>query len=207
MRTAPKPPPTTPQLPVDMGGAEGKALFIDTEGTFRPQRLAQIAERCGPRLPRDGADPARPCDTWEHVARVHVTPPPPFPSLTPPTLARRRFGLSVNEVLDNVAYARAHNTDHQQNLLAAAAGMMADSRFALIVVDSATALHRTEYVGRGELAARQNALGKFLRGLQKLADEFGVAVVITNQVRPAHALACRGCCAAGVRSVCDPRCE
>jgi DNA repair protein RAD51 len=39
---APRPPH---QLPVDMGGAEGKALFIDTEGTFRPQRLAQIAER------------------------------------------------------------------------------------------------------------------------------------------------------------------
>lgn len=33
------------QLPIDMGGAEGKALYIDTEGTFRPQRLAQIAER------------------------------------------------------------------------------------------------------------------------------------------------------------------
>jgi len=28
-----------------MGGAEGKALYIDTEGTFRPQRLQQIAER------------------------------------------------------------------------------------------------------------------------------------------------------------------
>lgn len=35
----------TAQLPIDMGGAEGKALYIDTEGTFRPQRLAQIAER------------------------------------------------------------------------------------------------------------------------------------------------------------------
>lgn len=34
------------QLPADMGGAEGKVLYIDTEGTFRPQRLAQIAERC-----------------------------------------------------------------------------------------------------------------------------------------------------------------
>lgn len=90
-----------------------------------------------------------------------------------------------------MAYARAHNTDHQHQLLAAAAGMMADSRFALIVVDSATALHRTEYIGRGELAARQNALGKFLRGLQKLADEYGVAVVITNQVRP---LACSARC-------------
>jgi RecA/RadA recombinase len=28
-----------------MGGGEGKALYIDTEGTFRPQRLVQIAER------------------------------------------------------------------------------------------------------------------------------------------------------------------
>ena len=34
------------QLPIDMGGAEGKALFVDTEGTFRPARLTQIAERC-----------------------------------------------------------------------------------------------------------------------------------------------------------------
>ena len=29
-----------------MGGGEGKAMYIDTEGTFRPQRLMQIAERC-----------------------------------------------------------------------------------------------------------------------------------------------------------------
>ena len=35
----------TCQLPIDMGGGEGKALYIDTEGTFRPQRLQQIAER------------------------------------------------------------------------------------------------------------------------------------------------------------------
>lgn len=160
-----------------MGGAEGKALFIDTEGTFRPQRLAQIAERCAA---------AHPCnDCRQHVlllvARAHRVLR--CAQSSPPPHARRRFGLGVNEVLDNVAYARAHNADHQQNLLAAAAGMMADSRFALIVVDSATALLRTEYVGRGELAARQNVLGKFLRGLQKLADEFGVAVVITNQAR------------------------
>ena len=36
------------QLPIDMGGGEGKAMYIDTEGTFRPQRLMQIAERCWP---------------------------------------------------------------------------------------------------------------------------------------------------------------
>ena len=33
------------QLPLDQGGGEGKAMYIDAEGTFRPQRLLQIAER------------------------------------------------------------------------------------------------------------------------------------------------------------------
>ncbi len=32
------------QLPVDKGGADGTAVFIDTEGTFRPERIIQISE-------------------------------------------------------------------------------------------------------------------------------------------------------------------
>jgi len=32
------------QLPVEKGGAEGKAVYIDTEGTFRPKRIIQMAE-------------------------------------------------------------------------------------------------------------------------------------------------------------------
>ena len=131
----------TCQLPIEMGGGEGKALYIDTEGTFRPERLMQIAAR---------------------------------------------YGLSPQDVLDNVAYAKAHNTEHQMQLLVSAASMMAESRFALIVVDSATNLYRSEYNGRGELAARQIHMGRFLRSLQRLADEFGVAVVITNQVVAAN---------------------
>jgi len=39
------------------------------------------------------------------------------------------------------------------------------------VVDSATALYRTDYSGRGELAARQMHLARFLRMLLRLADE------------------------------------
>ncbi|PHT76200.1 DNA repair protein RAD51 -like protein, partial [Capsicum chinense] len=127
----------TCQLPLDQGGGEGKAMYIDAEGTFRPQRLLQIADR---------------------------------------------FGLNGPDVLENVAYARAYNTDHQSRLLLEAASMMVETRFALMIVDSATALYRTDFSGRGELSARQMHLAKFLRSLQKLADEFGVAVVITNQV-------------------------
>jgi len=35
------------QLPLEKGGANGKCVFIDTEGTFRPQRIKQIAEKLG----------------------------------------------------------------------------------------------------------------------------------------------------------------
>lgn len=127
----------TCQLPIDAGGGEGKCLYIDTEGTFRPERLLAVAER---------------------------------------------YNLNGSDVLDNVAYARAYNSDHQLQLLVQAAAMMSESRYALLVVDSATALYRTDYSGRGELAARQMHLARFLRMLLRLADEFGVAVVITNQV-------------------------
>ncbi|KAJ7932459.1 DNA recombination and repair protein Rad51 [Mycena leptocephala] len=126
----------TCQLPVSMGGGEGKCLYIDTEGTFRPVRLLAVAER---------------------------------------------FGLNGEEVLDNVAYARAYNADHQNTLLTAASALMAESRFCLLIVDSCTALYRTDFSGRGELSNRQNHLGKFLHTLQRLADEFGIAVVVTNQ--------------------------
>ncbi|XP_022090666.1 DNA repair protein RAD51 homolog A [Acanthaster planci] len=127
----------TCQLPIDSGGGEGKCLYIDTEGTFRPERLIAVAER---------------------------------------------YNLSSSDVLDNVAYARAYNSDHQSQLLIQASAMMAQSRYALLIVDSATALYRTDYSGRGELASRQMHLAKFLRCLLRIADEYGVAVVITNQV-------------------------
>lgn len=37
----------TVQLPYDQGGLEGGALYIDTENTFRPERITQIAPKFG----------------------------------------------------------------------------------------------------------------------------------------------------------------
>nr|CUU98421.1 hypothetical transcript [Hymenolepis microstoma] len=39
-----------------------------------------------------------------------------------------RYGLSGRDVLDNVAYARAYNTDHHTELLVNAIAMMRESR-------------------------------------------------------------------------------
>jgi DNA repair protein RAD51 len=69
---------------VEYKGAEGKCIYIDTEGTFRPERLTSIADR---------------------------------------------FGLESDAILDNIAIARAFNTDHQMSLLLNAAAMMVESRY------------------------------------------------------------------------------
>ena len=111
----------TCQLPLENGGGQGKCLWIDTEGTFRTERIKPIAER---------------------------------------------FGLNPEDVMDNIAYARAYNSDHQLKLLTEASAMMAEAHYALLIVDSATNLYRTDYSGRGELSARQMHLGQFLRNVQ-----------------------------------------
>lgn len=44
-----------------------------------------------------------------------------------------------------MACARAYNTDHQTELLIQAAAMMAETRYALMIVDSATAVSKLLY--------------------------------------------------------------
>jgi len=111
--------------------------FIDTEGTFRPERIGPIAER---------------------------------------------YGLDKDATLDNIIYARAFTHEHQMELIIEVAAKMVEDHFRLLIIDSIIALFRVDYSGRGELAERQQKLGKMLNRLTKVAEEFNVAVVITNQV-------------------------
>lgn len=48
--------------------------------------------------------------------------------LYPHSMLLCRYGLNGADVLDNVAYARAYNTDHQSRLLLEAASMMVETR-------------------------------------------------------------------------------
>ncbi|KAB2099357.1 Meiotic recombination protein [Alternaria gaisen] len=126
------------QLPKDMGGAEGKVAYIDTEGTFRPERIAQIAER---------------------------------------------FGVDPETAQDNITYARAVNSEHQMELLNKVAEFFVSNEYRLLIIDSIMALFRVDYTGRGELNERQQKLNQFLSKLTHVAEEFNVAVPLTNQVQ------------------------
>ncbi len=126
------------QLPPEQGGVEGKAVYIDTEGTFRPERIKQMAEA---------------------------------------------KGLNPDNVLKNILVARAFNSDHQILLIDKVGELIKNGEpVKLVVVDSLTAHFRAEFSGRGQLADRQQKLNKYLHNLMKMAEQFNLAVYVTNQV-------------------------
>jgi len=127
------------QLPPDQGGLEGRALYIDTEGTFRPERIIQMAE---------GLD------------------------------------LDHNEVLKNIIFGRAYNSDHQVLLIKEAANLIKEKNIKIIIVDSIIGHFRSEYIGRGTLANRQQLINVHLHDLLRLCDIYpDLGVMITNQVQ------------------------
>ncbi|KAH7581236.1 Meiotic recombination protein DMC1 [Nakaseomyces glabratus] len=128
----------TAQLPKSMGGGEGKVAFIDTEGTFRPERIKQIAER---------------------------------------------YDLDPDSCLENITYARALNSEHQMELVEQLGEELSSGSYTLIIVDSIMANFRVDYCGRGELNERQQKLNQHLFKLNRLAEEFNLAVFMTNQVQ------------------------
>ncbi|KAE9589036.1 Meiotic recombination protein DMC1 [Lupinus albus] len=81
-----------------------------------------------------------------------------------------------------IIYARAYTYEHQYNLLLGLAAKMSEEPFRLLIVDSVIALFRVDFSGRGELAERQQRLAQMLSRLIKIAEEFNVAVYMTNQV-------------------------
>ncbi len=75
-----------------------------------------------------------------------------------------------------------HNSDHQMLLAEKAAEMIKEKNIKLLIVDSLIAQFRSEFIGRGMLADRQQKLNKHLRTLAKLAEMNNIAVLVTNQV-------------------------
>ncbi|MEW6603425.1 MAG: DNA repair and recombination protein RadA [Thermoproteota archaeon] len=120
------------------GGLAAKALYIDTENTFRPERIVSIAQ------------------------------------------AR---GFDSRKALENVIVAKAYNSAHQELIIEEAGGIVEENNIKLIIVDSAVAHYRAEFLGRATLSERQQRLNKFMHILVRIAETYEVAVVVTNQIQ------------------------
>jgi len=130
------------QLPLEKGGLNGSVIIIDTENTFRPERIKDMAE---------GAE------------------------------------LDYGEVLKNIHIARAYNSNHQILLIDKAEKLAEDLKetekpVRLLIIDSATAHFRSEYIGRGTLADRQQKINKHLHDTLRFGDLNNAVIMITNQV-------------------------
>ena len=131
------------QLPPENGGLNGSVVIIDTENTFRPERIKDMAE---------GAS------------------------------------LDPDDILKNIHVARAYNSNHQILLVDKAERLAEELKdtekpVRLLIVDSATAHFRSEYVGRGTLADRQQKINKHLHDTLRFGDLNNAVVMITNQVQ------------------------
>ncbi|MEM2703567.1 MAG: DNA repair and recombination protein RadA, partial [Candidatus Bathyarchaeia archaeon] len=125
------------QLPPEKGGLGGGALYIDTENTFRPERIVQMA---------------------------------------------KFRGLDPQRVVRNIVWAEAYTSDHQMFLLENADKIIKENNIRLIIVDSLTAHFRSEYIGRENLALRQQKLNQHMHKLIRLARAFNAVALVTNQV-------------------------
>mgnify|MGYP000312397674 CR=1 FL=1 len=128
------------QMPKEKGGLNAPAIYIDTEKTFRPSRIKEIAEA---------------------------------------------KGLDPIETLRNIHVAKAVNSSHLLLLVKELGKKIVDTSARLVVIDSAIAPFRAEYIGRGQLAERQQLLNLLMHELIRTAELYNVAVVITNQVQAA----------------------
>lgn len=52
----------------------------------------------------------------------------------------------------------------------------------MLIVDSVMALFRVDYSGRCEILDRQQKLGQMMSRLQKISEEYNIAVFVTNQI-------------------------
>ncbi len=154
------------QLPTEQGGLRGSCIFIDSEDTFRPERIDDMVR---------GLDD----DVLEATLEDR--------GISGSIDDEETMEELVGDFLDRIHVAKAFNSNHQI-LLAEKAKELAGEHeegewpVRIVCVDSLTAHFRAEYVGRGELAERQQKLNKHLHDLMRIGDLFNTAILVTNQV-------------------------
>lgn len=169
------------QLPPEVGGAGGTCFFIDTEDSFRPKRIAQMVRGLEEDILEVVLENSEFDFTVDEVkdAEVRTTDDPTTPA-----------EVLASQFLENIFVAKAFSSDHQLLLLEKArekANALANDPDSmpvkLVMIDSLIAHFRSEYVGRGQLAKRQQKLNKHLHDLKTLTNSHNAAAIVANQVQ------------------------
>lgn len=147
------------QIPVNYGGLGGKAIYIDTEGSFMLERSLQIAEACiedmsgnSDFLQKDFQScqvKAQPKDFLQNIFYFRV--------------------CSYTEQIAMINYLDKFISEHKD--------------VNVVIIDSVTFHFRQDF---DDLALRTRLLSGMALKLMKLAKQFSLAVVLLNQVTTKH---------------------
>lgn len=143
------------QIPVDYGGLGGKAIYIDTEGSFMVERALQIAEAC-----------------IEDMSEYNG-------------LLRKDFQdcqvkMHPNNILENIYYFRICSYTEQIAVINYLDKFISEHKdVKVVIVDSVTFHFRQDF---DDMALRTRLLSGMALKLMKLANKFSLAVVLLNQV-------------------------
>jgi DNA repair protein RadA len=91
--------------------------------------------------------------------------------------------MDPEPLLENILVSRVYTSDHQILLLDHSFKICREEGIKLVVVDSLISHFRSEYVGRENLAERQQKLNNYLHKLLRLTEIYDLAVVVTNQAQ------------------------
>ncbi|ONM40627.1 recombination protein51 gene c [Zea mays] len=143
------------QIPVECGGLGGKAVYIDTEGSFMVERVYQIAEGC-----------IR--DILEHFPHSHEKSSSVQKQLQPERFLADIYYFRICSYTEQIAvinYMEKFLREHK------------DVR--IVIIDSVTFHFRQDFE---DLALRTRVLSGLSLKLMKIAKTYNLAVVLLNQV-------------------------
>eukprot|EP01027_Heterolobosea_sp_BB2_P016626 GEZU01023647.1.p1 GENE.GEZU01023647.1~~GEZU01023647.1.p1 ORF type:complete len:266 (-),score=52.81 GEZU01023647.1:640-1437(-) len=144
------------QIPTFFAGAEGQAIYIDTEGSYMVERVEEVARALVTHLQRMAA--AR--GAQEQIDAV--------------------VNFSVDQILSNIYYYRVHDFIEQLALVNVLSDFLSTHpQVRLIVIDSITSHFRHDF---DDMAKRSRLLHGLAQKLSEIASQHDVAVVLMNQV-------------------------
>ena len=143
------------QIPVDYGGLGGKAIYIDTEGSFMVERVYQIAEGCI-------------SDIMEYFPCHHDKSSSGQENLQPESFLAGIYYFRICSYTEQIAVI---------NYLEKFLGEHKDVR--IVIIDSVTFHFRQDF---DDLALRTRVLSGLSLKLMKLSKSYNLAVVLLNQV-------------------------
>lgn len=148
------------------------ALYIDTENTCRPERFISI-------LAGKNLITQIPKKILEKISQGKELTKEEQEEHDKLSKQQEKEG---QKYLDRIIVWKASNAYQQILYIKNAMSVVKEMNIKLIIVDSGTALFRSDYLGRGNTKAKFDLMNEMIHDLKMIAENFNIAIVFVNQI-------------------------